>query len=387
MRYTQEHIELRRNIQKFVEAEINPYCDEWEKEGIWPAHEVLKKMGDLGFLGITKPEKFGGMGLDASYGMAAAEGLGYIESGGVLMGIGVQTDMATPALAEWGSDALREEFLAPAIRGEQVACIGVSEVHAGSDVAAIKTTAKKDGDDYIINGSKMWITNATQADWICLLANTSDGKPHFNKSQIIVPMNTPGITVSPKLDKLGMRASDTAQIFFDDVRVPQGNLIGGEGMGFMQQMVQFQAERIFATSGITSLDKIIEGTIEYTRERETFGQPIIDNQYVHFRLAELKTEVELLRSLAYRLCEGIVAGDNPMELTTLASMSKLKMGRLSREVIDSCLQFFGGQGYMWDHPIARAYRDGRLTSIGGGADEIMLGIICKSMDILPKKRK
>ena len=300
------------------------------------------------------------------------------------MGIGVHMDMATPSLAEHGSDELREKYLTPAIRGEMVTCIGVSEPHAGSDVAAVKTTAVKDGDDYVINGTKMWITNSTQADWMCLLCNTSEGKPHFNKSQIVVPMDTPGITLSPKLNKLGMRSSDTAQVFFDNVRVPQGNLIGAEGMGFMQQMVQFQYERIFAASGITALDKILDGTVQFCKERETFGQPIIDNQYVHFRLAELKTEVEMLRSLLYRTVDKMLDGEQPLMLN---AMCKLKMGRLTRELNDACLQYFGGQGFMWDHPIALAYRDGRLTSIGGGTDEVMLGIICKAMDTLPRRRK
>lgn len=382
MKLTQEHEELRNSIKKFVEAEINPYCDQWEKDGNWPAHEVLGKMGELGFLGVTKPVEFGGMGLDASYGLVACEAMGNIASGGVLMGIGVQTDMATPALAEFGSDALRKKYLEPAIKGEMVACIGVSEPHAGSDVAAIKTKAVKDGDDYIINGTKMWITNSTQADWVCLLCNTSDGNPHSNKSQIIVPMDTEGVTVSPKLDKLGMRSSDTAQIFFDNVRVPQSNLIGEEGQGFVQQMIQFQQERIFTASSLTGFDKIIKATIDYTTEREAFGKPIISNQYVQFRLAELQTEVELTRSLIFRLVDEMMEGNNPL---MLASMAKLKMGRLAREITDSCLQFYGGQGYMWDSPIAKAYRDARLTSIGGGADEVMLGIICKCMDIKPKK--
>lgn len=384
MKFTQEHEELRRTIKNFVEAEINPHVSQWEEDGIWPAHEVLGKMGELGLLGITKSEKFGGMGLDWSFGLVAAEALGNIDCGGVLMGIGVHTDMATPALAEFGTDELREKYLVPAITGEMVSCIGVSEPQAGSDVAALTTNAVKDGDDYVINGTKMWITNSTQADWMCLLCNTSEGKPHMNKSQMIIPMDAPGVSVSPKFNKLGMRSSDTAQVFLDNVRIPQANRIGGEGMGFIQQMVQFQHERVFAASGITGLEKIIEGTIEFCKERKTFGQPIIDNQYVHFRLAELKTEVELLRSLLYRLVDEMNDGGNPLMLN---AMVKLKMGRLSREVSDACLQYFGGQGFMWDHPIALAYRDGRLTSIGGGADEIMLGIICKAMDTLPRRKK
>ncbi len=214
MIFTQEHEELRRTVRSFVEREINPNVDQWEKDGRFPIHEIFRKAGELGLLGISKPEKFGGMGLDYSYSIVAAEEFGSITCGGIPMAIGVQTDMCTPALARFGSDELREEFLRPAIAGEMVGCIGVSEVGAGSDVAGLKTTARKDGDDYVINGSKMWITNSPSADFMCLLANTSDDKPHVNKSLIVVPMKTPGITLSPHLDKLGMRSSETAQVFF-----------------------------------------------------------------------------------------------------------------------------------------------------------------------------
>jgi citronellyl-CoA dehydrogenase len=247
-------------------------------------------------------------------------------------------------------------------------------------VAALKTTAKKDGSDYIINGSKMWITNGMQADWCCLLANTSDAAPHKNKSLIMVPMNSPGIT-RQKIEKIGMHSSDTAQLFFDNVRVPQKNLIGQEGMGFMLQMLQFQEERLYGAAGcLRSLDSLIDQTIDYTRSRQTFGKPVLHNQVVHFRLAELRTEVEALRSLTYRAVESYVSGK---DVTRLASMAKLKAGRLSREVADSCLQYWGGMGYTADNPISQAFRDSRLISIGGGADEIMLGIICKYEGTLP----
>lgn len=382
---TDEHKAMARTTREFIINEINPHVKEWEEKGAFPTHEVFKRMGDLGLLGVTKPAQFGGLELDYSYGLAVAEQLGHCDCGGIPLSIGVQTDMATPALARFGSDALREEFLVPAIAGEYVASIAVSEPHAGSDVANIKTNAKKDGDDYVINGTKMWITNAPTADFFCLLANTSGDKPHFNKSMIIVPANTPGITVDKPLDKLGMRSSQTAQVFFDNVRVPQRNLVGQEGMGFMMQMMQFQEERLWgATSGLQGYDNLIEKTIEYARERDVFGMPLIDNQTVHFRMAELKTEVELLRSLIYRACHAYINGQDALQL---ASMAKLKAGRLSRELADSCLQYWGGNGFMWDNPASQAWRDGRLASIGGGADEIMLGIICKTMGILPRRKK
>jgi citronellyl-CoA dehydrogenase len=301
------------------------------------------------------------------------------------MAIGVQTDMATPALARYGSDELRAEFLAPAISGEYVAAIAVSEVTGGSDVAALKTTAKKDGGDYVINGSKMWITNAVHADFFCVLCNTSDGPVHANKSLIVVPKKVKGLTVGEKLDKLGMRSSDTCPVYFEDVRVPERYRIGAEGVGFMLQMQQFQEERLFgAASALKGMEGVIDETIAYIKERRTFGQPLLDNQVIHFRIAELRTEIELLRSLVYRAVEDYVGG---ADVTMLASMAKLKAGRLSRECADTCLQWWGGMGFMWDNVASRAYRDTRLLSIGGGADEIMLGIICKLSGILPGKKK
>ena len=288
MLFTPEHEELRRSLQKFIAAEVNPHVDEWEEAGIFPAHDLFKKMGDLGFLGLTKPVEYGGAGLDYSYAMVMAEELGNIACGSVPMAIGVQTDMATPALARFGSDEVKREFLTPSIAGDFVACLGVSEVGAGSDVASIKTTARKDGGDYVINGGKMWTTNGTQADWMCLLANTSEGAVHKNKSLICLPMKTKGVEIARKLDKLGMRSSDTAQIFFDDVRVPQRYLIGEEGKGFTYQMLQFQEERLWAAAAnLKSMERLIEQTIEYTRNRKAFGKSILDNQVVHFRLAEL----------------------------------------------------------------------------------------------------
>jgi citronellyl-CoA dehydrogenase len=385
MIYTEQHRELMRSVAKFCETEINPHVEEWEKAGIFPAHELFKKMGDQGFLGIHKPERFGGLGLDYSYEVAFCEALGNSRSGSITMAIGVQTDMATPALARHGSDELRDEFLKPSISGDYVACLGVSEVGAGSDVASIETRARRDGGDYVIDGGKMWTTNGTQADWICLLTNTGEGPVHRNKSLICVPMKTKGVQIARKLDKLGMRASDTAQIFFDGVRVPQRYRIGEEGMGFIYQMQQFQEERLWAAAGgLIKMERAINDTIEYTRNRIAFGQSILDNQVVHYKLAELQTKVELLRSLVYRAVEEYLSG---ADVTKLASMAKLTVGRLQREVADSCLQYYGGMGFMNETEITRFFRDGRLTSIGGGADEVMLAIISKLMGILPGKKR
>lgn len=383
MLFTDEHDLLRDNLRKFIAREILPYVDEWEEARMFPAHELFRKLGKEGYLGLTKPVEYGGAGLDYSYALVMAEELGRIPAGGIAMAIGVQTDMCTPALARFGSDELRREWLAPSIAGELVGCIGVSEVGAGSDVASIKTYARKDGDDYVITGGKMWITNGIQADWMCCLVNTSDDKPHKNKSLVIVPLDSKGVQRARKLHKLGMWSSDTAQIFFDEVRVPQRYRIGPEGAGFMLQMLQFQEERLWGgINTMAACEEAIAETIKYTRERQAFGRPILDNQVVHFRLAELSTEVECLRALIYRAAEIYIGGQ---DVTRLASMIKLKAGRLAREVADSCLQYWGGMGYMWESKISRMFRDARLCSIGGGADEIMLGIICKLDGTLPKK--
>ena len=385
MQWTDDHRALADTVKKFVQTEINPNMDAWEAAREFPSHELFKKLGDLGLLGIKYPEKYGGLALDYSYSVTMAEALGTCNGGGVPMAIGVQTDMCTPALARFGSDALRDEFLTPSIAGDMVGCLGVSEPQAGSDVAGIQTTALLDGDDYVINGTKMWITNGLKADWCCLLANTNTERgPHGNKSLLIVPMTAKGISAQ-KIEKLGMHSSDTAQLFFDDVRVPKRYLIGDEGAGFMYQMMQFQEERLWgAANTLATLDRIIDDTIAYTRGRMAFGKSILDNQVVHFRLAELRTEVEALRSLVYRATELYVGGQN---VTRLASMAKLKSGRLCREVADSCLQYWGGMGYSEEALISRIYRDLRLISIGAGADEVMLSILCKLEGTLPQRRK
>jgi citronellyl-CoA dehydrogenase len=374
--FTDEHRQFETALQSFIAREVNPYVDEWEAEGIFPAKDLFSKMGKAGFLGAIKPVDFGGLGLEYSYGVLMAEVLGEIECGAVSMAIGVQTDMATPALAKFGSDRVRSEFLTPSVTGDAVACLGVSEPGAGSDVANIKTHARKDGGDYVINGSKMWITNGTQADWICLLANTGDGgKPHQSKTLICVPMRTKGISVAPRFNKLGMRSSDTTQVFFDNVRVPQANRIGEEGHGFRYQMIQFQEERLWAAANVLrQLERVIRFTREYCSQRSAFNRQLSEFQVIQFRLAELDTEIEAIRSLVYRAAQDFMAGQ---DVTRLASMAKLKAGRACRVVTDACLQYWGGQGFMWEAPVARAYRDLRLISIGGGADEVMLQILAK----------
>ena len=389
MQWTHEHEEIRKTLKRYIDEHINPHVDEWEEAGIFPAHQVFKGLGDLGLLGLTKPVEYGGMGLDYSYSVLMAETLGHIHCGGVPMAIGVQTDMCTPALARYGSDELKRDFLAPALAGDMVGCIGVSEPGAGSDVSGIKSFARKDGDDYVVSGQKMWITNSLQADWMCMLVNTGEGAVHKNKSLVMVPMRdgpggqlTKGIEVAQKIRKIGMNASDTGLIYFDEVRVPQRYRIGAEGQGFIYQMQQFQEERLWgAASCIQSFSNAIEWTVEWAQQRKLFGAALADQQWVQFKLAEVKTEVECLRALVYHACEQYVAGQDVLEL---ASMAKLKAGRLGRQVPDTCMQFWGGMGYTWENKVARMYRDTRLTGIAGGADEVMMGIIAKIMGV--KKR-
>ncbi|XP_056659963.1 probable acyl-CoA dehydrogenase 6 isoform X2 [Monodelphis domestica] len=384
LNYTKDHLALRESLRKIIEKEINPFVDKWEEERGFPAHHLFRILGQAGFLGVDKQPKYGGQGLDFSYQIAMAEELGTIRSMGVSTAILLQTSMATPALERFGSEELKQRFLVPSIAGDFVACLGVSEPGAGSDVSNIQTRAELRGGDYIINGSKMWTTSGSQADWMCLLANTGAGPPHLNKSLLCVPMNLAGIHVSKSIDKLGLNASDTVQVFFEDVRVPRKFLIGEEGRGFHYQMLQFQEERMSATAMVlTPMADIIRQTIDYARGRVLFNKPLLDHQVVHFRLAELATELELLRSLLYRAVAQHTRG---LDVTELVSMGKLKAGRLCREVTDSCLQFWGGQGYTHKALVSRLFRDLRVTSIGGGADEVMLAIICKYMDTLPRTK-
>jgi citronellyl-CoA dehydrogenase len=382
--FTAAHDDMRTGIQKFVQQELDPYTDEWEEEGAAPLPQIFRQAGDLGLLGINKPVEYGGLGLDFSYVMVAAEELGRAQSGSMGFAIGAHLS-ALPAVTEHGSDELRQEFLVPAISGEAVASIGVSEESAGSDVSSIKTTARRDNDDYIISGSKMWITNSTHARWMSLLVNTSQtGGPYRNKSLIIVPMNTPGLTVGKPLKKFGMHCSDTAPVFLDEVRVPKRFLIGEEGMGFIYQMEQFQHERLWGClRTISGLEAAIEITADYTRQRRAFGRPLIENQVIYHRLAEMQTQLEALRALTYQACEELIQGQ---DATKLASMAKFLAGKLSLEIPSSCAQYFGGQGYMWENRITRLMRDLRIVAVGGGANEIMLEVIAKQMEWIGKRK-
>ncbi|MNX90154.1 Acyl-CoA dehydrogenase [compost metagenome] len=382
--FTAEHEDMRHGIRQFVRLELDPHADAWEEQGEAPLPHLFRRAGELGLLGINKPACYGGLELDFSYVMVAAEELGHAHCASIPFAIGAHLS-AIPALTAHGSDALREEFLVPAIRGEAVASIGVSEAGAGSDVSAVTTRARKDGDDYIIDGAKMWITNVTHARWISLLVNTGDEDgPYRNKSLIVVPMGTPGVQIGKPLRKLGMHCSDTAPVFFDSVRVPRRHLIGEEGKGFLYQMEQFQQERLWAClRTISALEDAVQLTADYTRERRAFGRPLMDNPAIHHRLAEMATQIEALRALAYSAGQALIAGD---DVVRLASMAKYLAGKLALEIPSACAQFFGGQGYMWDNRIARMLRDLRIVAVGGGANEVMLEVIAKQMGWIGKPR-
>ena len=373
--FTKDHDMVRKAVREFVVKEINPYMDEWEEKGEAPLHDLFKKMGDLGFLGIRYDPKYGGQGMDYWYDTVFLEELGRIHGSGIPVAIAVQTHMATPAIYEFGSDYLKETYLMPAIAGDMVAAIAVTEPGAGSDVSAIQTTAKKDGDSYVLNGSKTFITNGTQADFLTLLARTSDDPGYHSFSLFVVPTDRPGFSVSRKLDKMGLRSSDTAELFFDDLKIPAENLIGKEGEGFILQMGQFQHERFSAIPMCyIAAEEMIAMTVEHIRKRIVFGKPLITKQVLRHRLADWQTEIECLRQLTYHI---VRMKEKSLDVTREISMGKLCASRVIQMVADGCLQMHGGLGLMNEMLISRCYRDAKLISIGGGADEIMREIIAK----------
>jgi citronellyl-CoA dehydrogenase len=371
--FTDDHDLFRKTVRDVVDRDINPHVDEWEEAGRFPAHELFPKLAAAGLLGLEYDPEWGGQGADHSYTVVFGEELGRIDCGGVPMAISVQTDMATPSLHRYGTDELKKEYLVPAIAGTAVTAIGVTEPDAGSDVAGLRCRARRDGDEWVIDGTKLYITNGAQADWVCLLARTSDEGGSRGISQIVVPTDIDGVSVSRTLSKLGMRSSDTAELVFDGARVPVGNLIGEEGRGFQQQMEQFQQERMIACyQAVGAMHRALERTREYLGQRQAFGGPLSANAYLDYTLSELAAEVDLLRHYNYATAEAWLAGQDTKRMVAIA---KLTTGRLLRKVADRCLQYHGGLGYMEEHWTARWARDWRLWGIGGGADEVMLRMI------------
>jgi citronellyl-CoA dehydrogenase len=373
--HTDELQQFRTSVRAFCDKEIVPRMDEWERAGTFDAHELFPKLAAHGFLGLSHSAEDGGEGAPMEYQMAFAEELGRGNTAGVSMAINVQMHMATPSLARFGSPELKEKYLHPAIAGRAVAAIAVTEPGAGSDVATLATKARRDGDDWVISGSKIFITNGTQADWFCMLVRTSDEGGYRGMSQIIVPAGLEGFQVARKLDKLGNRSSDTAELHLDEVRVPVSNTIGEIGRGFQQQMQQFVVERLSACfTSVGAGEWALEKTKEYMGTREVFGSPLATRQYPVFKLTELSAQIELLRALNERMCRRYDAGT---DITREATVGKLTAGRLMRDIADTALQIHGGLGYMEENWTSRFLRDVRLSSIGGGADEVMLQVLAR----------
>ena len=371
--FTAEHEAFRKSVRAWVEKELTPHSLEWDRAGIFP-REVFKQAGELGFLGINHDPKYGGSGLDYWYVTAFCEAIAHSHNAGVNMALLVQSQMATPIINEIGTDEQKREFLAPALAGDRIAALGVSEPGAGSDVANLKTTAKRVGDDYVINGSKMWITNGTRADFLTLAVRTGPAG-YGGVSLLTFPTDTKGFSVSKKLDKIGNLSSDTAILFSEDCKVPARYLLGEENEGFYHVMTNFQGERLTAAiTTVAAMELMIANAIKYGHEREAFGRPLIKFQVWRHKFVELLSQMEAARRLTYHAVELFEAKENPVKEI---SMAKLVAGDLAQKVAYDCQQFFGGMGYIDETDVARAWRDLRLITIGGGTSEIMKEIISK----------
>jgi citronellyl-CoA dehydrogenase len=377
-KFTEDHEIFRKTLRKFCEEELAPHADEWERDEIFPRW-VFDRFGEMGYFGIRYPEEVGGSNLDYWYTVVYAEELPRCRTGGLAMGVMVQSDMATPIIDLVGTKEQKEEFLAPAIRGEKIAALGVTEPNAGSDVANIRTTAVRDGDDYVINGSKTFITNGTRADFITLAVKTRPQEGFHGVSVFLVPTNLPGYTVTRKLKKMGNHSSDTAELHFDNVRVPKRYLLGEENAGFYYIMQNFQGERLIgAISSLAASDLLLQKTIEYCQQREVFGRPISKFQVNRHKIVDMATKIEAARQLNYH-CADLYNQEIPC--VKEVSMAKIFAGELSIEVAHHCLQLHGGYGYMDEYDVSRAYRDARLITIGGGTSEVMKEIISKLMNL------
>jgi citronellyl-CoA dehydrogenase len=383
--FQEEHEIFRKQVRGFAENELAPKVDQWEEEKIFP-NSVFKRAGDLGILGAHYPEDVGGGGGDFWMSVVKSEELARCGSAGVTMGLLVQADMATPVLSDLASREVKDEFLAPAIAGDKIAALGVSEPGAGSDVAGLRTTARKVGDDYVINGSKTYITNGTRADFVTLMVKTDPEAGHSGISIIVCPTDVAGYSVSRKLEKAGNWASDTAELFFEDVRVPRRYLVGQEGMGFMYLMQNFQSERLVGcVSGLSGAKLALDRSVQWGRERVAFGKPLIKREYWQQKLVELYTKYEAAKALTYNACAAynedkyVKNGMISMETTRLVSMAKAYVGDVTAEILDQCVQFHGGMGYLEELWVARAWRDARLFRIGGGTTEVMRYAVARIM--------
>ena len=378
--FTDEHEALRESMQAWVMNELHPHRNEWE-ETLWPS-EVMRRAGELGYLGLCFPEEYGGQGGDYHYSLVRAECMSYTGSGGTVMGFAVQTDMVLPVIHLLGTEEQKQRYLVPGIKGEKIGCLGITEPGAGSDVAGIRTKAIRDGDEYVISGSKTFITNGPRADFIVLVVKTDPDARHEGISLVIVDLrdeageHVPGFTVSRELEKMGMHASDTGELTFDEVRIPADALLGTEGKGFYHISWELQGERLVASAGANAAaERLFERALAYAKEREAFGRPIGRFQSIRHKFAEMATKIEASKQFTYSVAWRYANGEYPVREITEA---KLFSSRMACEVADECVQILGGYGYMREYEVERAYRDLRLNRIGAGTDEIMLDVIGRS---------
>jgi alkylation response protein AidB-like acyl-CoA dehydrogenase len=373
--FTDEHDQLRESIRRFVERELTPHAEEWERTTF--PDSVLQRMGELGFLGLAMPEEYGGQGGDYYCSIVLAEEMARSMSGGTALGVAVQTDMAMPPIRLFGSEEQKQEWLVPAIRGEKILCLGITEPDAGSDVAGIKTSAVRDGDDFVINGSKTYITNGHRADVIVLVAKTDREAGHNGISLFLVDMNLPGVIRESRLEKLGMHASDTALLAFQDVRVPASAMLGQEGKGFYHIGNQLQGERLVGAAQVVAWAQVaFDRTFQYAQERSAFGRPIADFQVTRHKFANMAVQIEAARQLVYTTAWRYAGGEYPVREI---AMAKVLATRTVCDVADECIQIHGGNGYTREYVVERIWRDQRVSRIGGGTDEIMLDVIGKSL--------
>jgi len=371
--FSEEHEMLRHSLRSFIEKEIAPHADEWEEKGEFPHREIFPRFGELGFLGMNTPEEYGGVGFDFVSTIVFAEEMVRCNSSGFGASIGLHSTIALPYLADLGTEEQKQKYLVPGLRGEKIGALGVTEPGAGSDVGSIRTTAVKDGDDYVINGSKIFITNGGIADFVILAAKTDKEAGYSGITLFLVDTDTPGFSVSRKLDKLGWRASNTAELAFEDMRVPKSAMFGEEAQGFYQIMIHFQEERLFMAIGaVAEAQRALDLAIEYAKEREQFGRPIAKFQVTRHKIADMATEVEAARQLVYNTVRLHIEGE---DCQVEVGMCKLHACEMATSVIDRALQIFGGYGYMMEYPIQRLWRDARIGPIGGGTSEVQREII------------
>src|SRR5213082_2805715 len=372
--FTEEHDQLRDSISRFVAKELAPHAEEWE-ETTFP-DSIFPRMGELGFLGLSYPEEYGGQGGDYYCNIVLAEEMAKCNSGGVAMGVAVHTDMATPPVFLFGTEEQKQRYLVPSIKGEKISCLGITEPDAGSDVAGIKTRAVRDGDEYVINGSKTFITNGHRAHAIVLVTKTDPDAGHGGLTLFLVPMDLPGVIREKKLQKMGMHASDTALLAFQDVRVPESAVLGQLGKGFYHIMWELQGERLIGAAGcVAGAQHVFDRTVQYAKERTAFGRAIGHFQVIRHKFAEMATKIETARQMVYTTAWRFQNGEYPVREITMA---KLYAARIAVEVADECIQIHGGNGYMQEYGIERSWRDLRLNRIGAGSDEIMLDVIGRS---------